>query len=309
MPVMCIDSNIALKNCYWTGITMHALHSNPPLRVDKSFEMPSIPLVLTKILQVLDDDTASAHKLEDLILHDPALAARILKLSNSAFYSFRTEVKTLSHAIALLGLGLVKSLTIGVTIFDSFIKGQKDEADLIHKLWMHSFGAGMMAQEIWTRRAHSKKELEFAFLCGLLHDLGKAVFFKRFPLHYSILFIKEKTAADPDICVLESESFGVDHAYIGSMLAKQWGFPSDLVAIIREHHSALDSKSPLVRVVALADAIAKEQQIGFDGDSRICLDVEKLQAQLGMEPEEYERMKATAEKKRLEIDRFFNVSS
>lgn len=288
---------------------MHALNPNVPLQIDKSFEMPSIPLVLTKILQVLDDDTSSAHQLEDLILHDPSLSARILKLANSAFYSFRAEVKTLSHAIALLGLGLVKSLTIGVTIFDSFTKGQKHEADLINKLWMHSFGTGLLAQEIWTRHARARKETEFAFLCGLLHDLGKAVFFKKFPLHYSTLFIKDKTEDDPDICTLENESFGVNHAYIGSVLAKQWGFPSDLVTIIRVHHSALDSKSPLAMAVSLADTIAKEQQIGFDGDSRVCKDFPKLQAQLGMGPEEYERLKTTAVGKRSEIDKFFKLSS
>lgn len=270
--------------------------------------MPSIPLVLTKILQVLDDDKASAHQLEELILHDPSLSARILKMANSAFYSFRSEVKTLSHAIALLGLGLVKSLTIGVTIFDSFTKGQRQEADLIQKLWTHSFGTGLLAGEIWTRRAQSRKEVEFAFLCGLLHDLGKAVFFKKFPLLYSVLFTRQKREGDPDISAMENESFGVDHAYIGSMLAKQWGFPADLVAIIRQHHSALDSKSPLLTAVSLADSIAKEMQIGFDGDSRPCADSAKLQAQLGMHTEEYERLKTIAEGKRSEIDKFFKIS-
>jgi len=289
--------------------TMQALNQNAPLRIDRTFEMPSIPLVLTKILQVLDEDQASAHQLEELILHDPALSARILKMANSAFYSFRAEVKTLSHAITLLGLGLVKSLTIGVTIFDSFTKGQKNEADLIHKLWIHSFGTGLLAQEIWTRRARARKETEFAFLCGLLHDLGKAVFFKKFPLHYSVLFMKQKNEGDPDICTMESETFGVDHAYIGSVLAKQWGFPTDLVAIIRQHHSALDSKSPLLAAVSLADSIAKELQIGFDGDSRMGTDSQKLQEQLGIGSEEYERLKTTAAGKRSEIDKFFKVSS
>ena len=109
-------------------------------RSTRTFEIPSIPLVLIKIIQTLDDDTSSAKELEELILHDPALSARILRLANSAFYSFRTEVKTISHAIALLGMNLVTSLAIGINIFDTFTKGAKSEAALINKLWTHSCG-------------------------------------------------------------------------------------------------------------------------------------------------------------------------
>ena len=96
-----------------------------PFSTNNSFEIPSIPLVLIKIIQTLDEDKSSASELEELILHDPALSARILRLANSAFYSFRTEVKTISHAIALLGMNLVTSLAIGINIFDSFTKGAK----------------------------------------------------------------------------------------------------------------------------------------------------------------------------------------
>ena len=150
---------------------MQATRETTAIRFDKNFEMPSIPVVLTRIIQVLDDNESSARELEDLILHDPSLSARILKLANSAFYSFRCEVKTISHAIPLLGINLVKSLAIGVNIFESFIKGMKSEATLIHKLWMHSFAVGFLAQEIWASK-EGRKDGEFAFN---LTDDGLAV--------------------------------------------------------------------------------------------------------------------------------------
>jgi HD-like signal output (HDOD) protein len=156
--------------------------------MDKSLEIPSIPLVLIRIIQTLDDNASSAKELEKLILHDPALSARILRLANSAFYSFRSRVKTISHAIALLGINLVTSLAIGINIFDSFTKGAKSEAALISKLWTHSCGVGVLVREIWMRRSRNEKEGEFAFLCGLLHDLGKVVLFKTYPAHYSSIF-------------------------------------------------------------------------------------------------------------------------
>jgi HD-like signal output (HDOD) protein len=279
-----------------------------PLQIDRTFEMPSIPVVLTKIIKVLDDDNASAQQLEDLILHDPSLSARILKLANSAFYSFRTEVKTLSHAIALLGMGLVKSLAIGVTIFESFTKGVKQQGNQINKLWMHSFGAGLLAQDIWSRRARTKKEIDFAFLCGLLHDMGKVVLFKKSPYNYGKLFSREKTGADPDFCTMENEQFGVDHAFVGSLLAKQWGFPADLVTIIRRHHSALDAKPVLAGVVSVADTIVKEANIGFDGDNRVSNDFVRLMEQLVIHPAEHEKIRFLAEKKRQEIEKFFELA-
>ena len=287
------------------GENMPTLNHNPSLLIDRSIEIPSIPMVLTKIIQALDDDSISARQLEELILHDPSLSARILKLANSAFYSFRTEVKTLSHAIALLGLGLVKSLAIGVTIFESFTKGMKSETNLINKLWMHSFGAGMLTQEIWNKRAQNRKEAELAFLCGLLHDIGKVVFFKKAPMHYSTLFSQEKPAGEPDLCSLEVDIFGMDHAHVGAVLAEKWGFPQELIKTIQFHHSPLDTDLKLVAAISLADQIARQTPIGFDGDISDCLSSEDIQAKLAMPSEEYQQLAALAENKSQEIKKFF----
>src|SRR5512138_52096 len=137
---------------------MYASKNPMQFSANKNFEIPSIPLVLIKIIRALDDNTRSAKELEELILHDPALSARILRLANSAFYSFRTEVKTISHAIALLGMNLVTSLAIGINIFDTFTKGSKSESDLIHKLWTHSCAVAVLVKEIWVRRSGRGKE-------------------------------------------------------------------------------------------------------------------------------------------------------
>jgi putative nucleotidyltransferase with HDIG domain len=288
---------------------MAVLNEAVPIRIDKSFEMPSLPLVLTKILQVLDEDKASGREYEELILHDPPLSARILKLANSAFYSFPNEVKTISHAIPLLGLNLVKSLAIGVNIFDSFAKGMKKKAYLVNRLWMHSFGAGLIAQEIWTRRS-SKKDGEFAFLCGLLHDIGKVVLFRKDVDFYSHIFEKEKSDSDPDICALEVEryGYGMDHAAIGFLLAKQWSLPPDMATVIRKHHDALNDCSSLVAAVGLADALVKQAHIGYDGDNKTPACFEELQAHLQVHASESESLAAFAALKREEIEKFFQLA-
>lgn len=280
-----------------------------PFPINKGFEIPSIPLVLIKIIQTLDEDTSSAKELEELILHDPALAARILRLANSAFYSFRATVKTISHAITLLGLNLVTSLAIGINIFDTFTKGSKSESAHINQLWTHSCGVAVLVKEIWTRRSGIGKEGEFAFLCGLLHDLGKVVLFKTYPGHYSSIFAVAKSETDPAISSYEYEYYGVDHAMIGEMLAKQWGFPPELVGLIRRHHDPLALEVPMVRAVMLADLLAKELKIGYDGDDGLNEDLSKLHSQLEVSEAEYERLKAFASNERKNIEGFFKFSS
>jgi len=285
---------------------MHPSKDSASNRISRTYDIPSVPLVLTRILQVLADDKSTAKALEELILHDPALSARVLRLANSAFYAFRYEVRTISHAVSLLGLKVVKSLAIGVSIFESFTHGMKKEADLINGLWMHSFGTALLAQEIWARSGN-RTEGEFAFLCGLLHDLGKVVFFKSDPAFYSRLFVAKKTGEGHDISSLERESFDADHAVVGALLAKKWGLPTDLATVIGEHHAPLASEMSLVSAVSLADILAKEKGIGYSGDSIVPCDLPALLERLGLGAGEYEQLASVAEVRRKEADSFFKM--
>jgi len=277
-----------------------------PFKIDRNFEIPSVPIVLTRILQLVDDNQASAHQLEELILHDPSLSARILKLANSALYSFRSEVKTISHAIILLGLNLVKSLTIGVSIFESFTKGLREEIGCINQLWMHSFAVGVLAQDIWTRRSN-RSEGEFALLCGLLHDLGKVAFFKKDAIGYAKLFAMEKGEEDPDITTLENRQYGIDHATLGAMIAKYWGLPPEIGTVLRQHHSVLVGNL-LVASVSLADQLVKQEGIGYDGDRRVTLELQNLQTSLMMDQAEFDAICQLAAGKRADVEEFFQLT-
>jgi len=279
-------------------------------QIDKELEIPSIPLVLIKIIQTLDQDSSSAKELEELIMHDPALSARILRLANSAFYSFRARVKTISHAIALLGINLVTSLAIGINIFDTFTKGAKSEAALINQLWTHSCGVGVLARKIWMQKRGVPKETEFAFLCGLLHDLGKVVFFKTYPGKYGSVFAAEKTESDMNICGYEEENYGVDHAVVGEMLAKQWGFPKELGSVIRRHHDPAEADNPIVAAVMLSDHLAKELKIGYDGDNGLNTpaDIGEILSKVSISGEEWQQLKEFASQECVNIKRFFQIS-
>jgi len=273
-------------------------------RIDSRFDLPTIPLMMSHILQALDDEKSTARKMEELILHDQSLSARILRFANSPLYAFRSEVKTISHAITLLGLNLVKSLAIGLSVFDSFTRGARSEAAQINGLWMHSYGVGVLAKKIWEKRA-DRKESEFAFLCGLLHDMGKAVYFKKAPLHYSFVFAQERNGKDPFIWDVEQEYYGISHAPLGAILAERWGFPPALSTVIRKHHSNVDSNVPIAAAVSLADTIVRLSGVGYDGDRRPNPDAANQQSLLRMGAEEFEQLKSFTESKRKEIGDFF----
>jgi HD-like signal output (HDOD) protein len=279
-----------------------------PFSIDKGLEIPSIPLVLIKIIQTLDADTSSAKALETLISHDPALVARILRLANSAFYSFRATVKTISHAVSLLGMNLVTSLAIGINVFDTFTKGLKSESALISKLWTHSCGVGVLTKEFWAFNRQNSKDGEFAFLCGLLHDLGKVVLFKTYPNHYGSFYAIAKTEADPPISAYEVENYGMDHAAIGELLAKQWGFPPELSSIIGKHHDASALPDPIVRAVMAADLLVKEFGVGYDGDDGKSEDQAAFRRQLNLSEEECEHLADYLSRERANIEGFFRIS-
>jgi HD-like signal output (HDOD) protein len=279
----------------------------PAFKIDLDFDLPTIPLMMTRIIQALDDEMATAQKIEELIHHDPSLSARILRLANSPLYAFRSEVKTISHAVTLLGLNLVKSMAIGVSIFDSFRRGAQIEAKHLNDLWVHSYSVGVFSQEIWKRRG-SRKEAEFAFLCGLLHDVGKAVYFKKAPAHYSHVFGQERHEDDPDITMAEQEHYGISHAPLGAILVERWGLPPALCEVIRCHHSAVDSSAPIVAAVSLADSIARLQNLGSDGDRSHNQDTSGCQAVLRMGAEEFQQLRSLAESKRAEIESFFRFT-
>jgi HD-like signal output (HDOD) protein len=158
------------------------------------------------------------------------------------------------------------------------------------------------------RRSRKEKEGEFAFLCGLLHDLGKVVLFKTYPSHYGSIFAVMKSEEDPAIYSYEAANYGADHAGIGEMLAKQWGLPPELASVIRKHHDPLAVGVPMVSAVMLADMMAKELRIGYDGDDGLYEGLSKLLPKLDITQSEFEHLTAFANRERENIERFFKIS-
>ncbi|MBM3302056.1 MAG: HDOD domain-containing protein, partial [Deltaproteobacteria bacterium] len=124
---------------------------NLRLSISKIKDLPTVPLVLTKILDLVEDQNSTIQELERAILSDQSITAKVLRLANSAFYGFPRKITTISKAIILIGFNSVKNIAIGVSVFEAFQRGNRKGAGEIESAWAHAvevaFGAKMLASK------------------------------------------------------------------------------------------------------------------------------------------------------------------
>lgn len=215
--------------------------------IGETGRLPALPATTSRLLQLMDDDTAGADAVLEVVGRDPSLTANLLKLCNSAYYGLRREVGTLHEAVALLGNRTVVRLAFATSlggVLRGPLAGYHLERDA---LWRHSLavaagaahfcgilGAGTAARAADSpARARSRRER--AFTAGLVHDIGKLVLDAPLRAHLQQL----PPAAGPDALLRgERDILGFDHAEAGRALAESWNFPQELAGVIGRHHES-----------------------------------------------------------------------
>lgn len=228
------------------------------LLVEKIDRLPTIPSTLSKILEIIHDPGSGARELETAVVRDPAIAAKVMAIANSPFYGFKQKVVELSHAISLIGFDAVKNVAIGLSVFSCFDNSYSPLSSRIREIYLHSFAAAFGADKL--ARYSPVCPVEPAFLCGLLHDIGKMVLIKLLDLNYNnILEIAQDKKEE--VAAVEREVLGLDHADAGAWLIGHWGLPEVLVESVRDHHEA--EGSLMGKLAGVADAVSR--QAGFGG--------------------------------------------
>lgn len=224
-------------------------------------DLPTIPVVATKVMQLIESESASAEELAKVVASDPAVAARVLKISNSSFYGCQRQIQTLSHAIMVLGFGTLKSLVVAASVKQVY----KPYGLTEKMLWEHSFGAGLAARVIASgTRIVNEEE---AFLGGLFHDIGKIILNNLDNQKFQMVVQKSYNEGMSFIDA-EQQVFSYNHAEVGGLVIKKWNFPSILMHAVLKHHSfdfADDEDIYQVRltcVVGLANLICHKLGIG-----------------------------------------------
>ena len=192
-------------------------------------DLPTIPVVAAKVMQLIESGTASAEELAKVVASDPAVAARVLKISNSSFYGCQRQIQTLSHAVMILGFNTLKSLVVAASVKQVYRPYGLTEK----MLWEHSFGAGLAARVIATgTRLVNEEE---AFLGGLFHDIGKIIMNSLDSQQYQR--VVQKCFNDGgSFREAEQQVFSYDHAEVGGLVIRKWNFPEILMHAVLNHH-------------------------------------------------------------------------
>ena len=240
-------------------------HGLPPELYDAMMrvtEISSLPEITARIVEVVKNPKSTAQDMHDIVKHDPALAAKILKVVNSAFYGLPSQISSLDRGIVMLGLSAVKNIALAASLSRLFRPGAISERFAARDLWTHSIAVGVCARLLAQAGSGQAEE---AFVAGLVHDMGLLIEYQLFP--EKLKAIAERCEAQPqDFCALERESIGADHQAFGAALAAKWRFPPGLRCAISHHHNPERLKPELRKTavaVQVADIVCCQNEIGF----------------------------------------------
>lgn len=231
--------------------------------VNSVVDLKPLPTTVTKALRLIDKDSASIEEIAAVVSVDQALAARTLKLANSAYYGATHPATTLAQAIAWLGFRRTKNLFLAAS-YSSLLGRRLAGYNLGHgELWRHSVAVATVSQQLaWHVMAPNP---DTAYLAGLLHDIGKLALDQHLKVDWTQLLALVEDSEEHTLIEAEERLLGLNHAEVGGELAAVWGLSAALVDVIAWHHlPTLASSWPkLAAIVHIADAICLRLGIGL----------------------------------------------
>ncbi len=236
-------------------------------KIENSFgqieTLPTLPTLAADLIMLAENPQSSLGDIALLLQRDPAMASKILKIANSAFYGYSKQVNNLPSALLILGLREVKNIVLGVSIINLFYSSSAKLSFDHKKFWMHSAGCAQIARALAFKMGFFEQELE-AFTVGLIHDIGKIAIsqFQKDKFKTIIQLIQNDNYTS---CDAETSLLGVNHAQIGSWLAEKWLFPRSLTEAIEYHHQPYESvnSQKLASLIHIADIFCKAKDLSF----------------------------------------------
>ena len=223
-------------------------------------DLPALPEVVLRAMRLAEAPDWELSKLDATIRDDQALAARVLRLANSAFFGVRCTIGTLQRAINIIGVTRLRAILLTAALERLHESQHSNFSGKV--LWEHALATGCVSQYLATEGRHCDPEK--AFMAGLLHDIGRPIMDQALGDQYAGVVDLVKTGAAASWLSAEQRVFRFDHTDIGFVVVTAWGFPPEIVETVCFHHDpTMAERDPLLcATVSLANSICAKAELG-----------------------------------------------
>jgi putative nucleotidyltransferase with HDIG domain len=236
-------------------------------------KLASLPQVYYEFRKAVEDPGIAFEEVGQIILKDPTLTVRLLKIVNSAFYSFSSKIETISHASSVIGTEQLSYLILSTVVMDKF-RGIPEHVMNMNSFWRHSIACGLVAKKLAEYKGEPNSEKHF--IASMLHDIGRLAMCQRIPNRTWEVLVRSNFENKP-LHLTESEELGFDHAQVGGALLREWNLPLVYQEVAEYHHNPVLAPkfSYEASLCHLSDIIVNTLKLGCSGESFIVPELEK----------------------------------
>lgn len=235
-------------------------------RLLNRIDIPTLPSVVMEVNRVLMDDYQRIEVISEAIGSDAALTTKVLRIANSSYYGLSYNVDTLTRAITILGSDTIRNLALTISVHNLFSGKDSNYFDF-KSLWYHSLGSAIASKALVGKTDAVLQEK--AFICGIIHDIGKLIIAQNVPEDTEKIL--EKLGDDPAATQsdIEMDVLEITHSEVGSIVADKWQLPKEFAEVIRFHHYP---KTPVHANEVLLNAgnqVSKALALGRSTDEKV----------------------------------------
>jgi len=218
----------------------------------KDVEIPPLPKAVTRLIQEINTPEPDIDRLAELISSTAGVAAKVIQTVNSALFSLKIPVTNIKHAVSLLGIQQIRSITLACAAMEALPQPQSDFFDP-EAFWTDSLLQAMLSRSFAKKRFPNQSE--DVFTASLLTDVALPVLLCVWSEYYEPV-IKEWRQSPRRLSEIERGHFGWDHAQASAWISQAWGFPEELVCYLAAHNLSREKINELELTDTVVSAIA-----------------------------------------------------
>jgi len=255
--------------------------------IDEVDELLSLPDAAIRLNALLSEPDVTTAEIAEVVSLDPALAARVLRAVNSAYFGLRSRVDTISKAITMIGTSELQSLVLATSAAQAFKNISCKLIDM-ESFWQHSVRAALAARGF--AESCLSRHRERVFLAALMHDIGKLVLYHQLPGESTRIL--ESVLAGRAQEEAEMSVLGYTHADVGAALLERWNLPSSLHVPVRHHHRYAEATefTKESALIYLGSEVAHLMEKERTAESPMLSDADEAWVQAGCLPSELEEV-------------------